>query len=510
VLAVLAAVFAALCVSAARGEGEGPWTYPLSISGSASFTYKYSGSETEQGGWTSTYSTSVSVEVDVTDGVWDRLGDPNLGQPVSYELQSGTLAVSGSSDETATGTPTVGCQTQTTDAFSPRSPAPGENQRFDFTDVAGGGQPNFDVVARDVDASSQVTSAIGNSSCSDAGTTSSTTDSTFEIGTNLSSFTVSNGPRFSATLTQQPTCTASPGSTVTACDLTATYAINGGCSGEGVCGYVALGDSYASGAGDRDYFAGTGKDGDRCERSRNAYPVLLADRLQITSFDGSPGAGNAFAACSGATVQAITSGFGDEPAQIEHLDKGTSLVTISIGASDLGLASVVNYCVTQLYCAGHESPIVRRKLDQLIARIPQLLQDIWSKAPAARIIVVGYPDFLPARGTCALGKGIARLFDLTAVNVAWLNATLNEIDLELSSTIGNVTPGGDVTGQVDFVNPDTAGYAQLWAEHKICGRKSWFNKISAADLVHGRLSSVIGPNDAGQRELEQEIYAELP
>src|SRR5690606_34275109 len=58
--------------------------------------------------------------------------------------------------------------------------------------------------------------------------------------------------------------------------------------------YVALGDSYASGLGTREYI----DDGSGCSRSDHAYPSLLADEI---------GADLTFAACSGATTADLVS-----------------------------------------------------------------------------------------------------------------------------------------------------------------------------------------------------------
>ena len=58
--------------------------------------------------------------------------------------------------------------------------------------------------------------------------------------------------------------------------------------------YVALGDSYSSGTGTRNYLA----DGTSCQRSTRAYPSLVA---------AGGGLDLNFRACSGATTADVTS-----------------------------------------------------------------------------------------------------------------------------------------------------------------------------------------------------------
>src|SRR5919106_6237994 len=56
--------------------------------------------------------------------------------------------------------------------------------------------------------------------------------------------------------------------------------------------YVAMGDSYSSGVGTREYYADSGS----CKRSPHAYPVRVARRLDHTL---------SFVACSGARTQDV-------------------------------------------------------------------------------------------------------------------------------------------------------------------------------------------------------------
>ena len=86
----------------------------------------------------------------------------------------------------------------------------------------------------------------------------------------------------------------------------------------GIGQYVALGDSYAAGQGGSQQYV------NNCLRSPNGYPALLDAENQIHL--------RANAACTGAT----TSDVADE--QLSALKQGTRLVTLTVGAADLGLS----------------------------------------------------------------------------------------------------------------------------------------------------------------------------
>src|SRR5262245_9081112 len=88
--------------------------------------------------------------------------------------------------------------------------------------------------------------------------------------------------------------------------------------------YTALGDSYSSGVGTRNYFADSGT----CYRGPGAYPALVASRL---------GAPLTFVACSGAKVPDVLN-------QLGSLNASTAFVTVSVGGNDAGFASVITRC----------------------------------------------------------------------------------------------------------------------------------------------------------------------
>jgi hypothetical protein len=192
------------------------------VSGSASFDYQESGTESYQSGSsTTTYTFSTSVQVTVRNAMWARIGDPSRSEPISYELQSGALSVSGHSDTTALGVNDPGCEVQTVGTVSPRTPAAGENQRFDYMDVSGGGTAALEIVARVVSTTTQTFS----SACLYDRSYTDTTNGSYDLGVASFPYTIAAGPSFAGTLTRPISCQPPTGFELTGCDITDTYTL---------------------------------------------------------------------------------------------------------------------------------------------------------------------------------------------------------------------------------------------------------------------------------------------
>lgn len=139
--------------------------------------------------------------------------------------------------------------------------------------------------------------------------------------------------------------------------------------------YVALGDSYASGTGTRSYVA----DGTSCQRSTYAYPSLIAAQR---------GWSLNFRACSGARVPDVAA------TQLSALSAATSYVTVSVGGNDAGFADVLTECATPWWAGDCD-----RAIDQAQAYVrgtlPGSLRNLYAqvrtRAPYAKVVVVGYP-----------------------------------------------------------------------------------------------------------------------
>ncbi|KNB52398.1 SGNH/GDSL hydrolase family protein [Streptomyces caatingaensis] len=208
-------------------------------------------------------------------------------------------------------------------------------------------------------------------------------------------------------------------------------------------GYVALGDSYSSGVG-----AGLGsydRASGACKRNAKAYPALWAAAHTPSSF--------ADTACRGATVADVTS------SQLGPLGPGTGLVSITAGANDAGFAEVMGTCAVR----GEEACLAR--IDQartyVTRTLPGTLDALYTairrKAPAARVVVLGYPRFYRLKGSCVLG--------MTERERSAVNDASDVIDAVLARRAHGH----------GFVFADVR---PAFAEHGICSRTPWLHSLT--------------------------------
>jgi lysophospholipase L1-like esterase len=189
--------------------------------------------------------------------------------------------------------------------------------------------------------------------------------------------------------------------------------------------YVALGDSYASAP-----LVPTQVD-TACLRSSRNYPSLVAGARGATLTD---------VTCSGATTAAMTAPQADGvPAQLDALDRGTDLVTVTIGGNDIGFSTVLGTCVQLLGsdpagtpCQTHYTATGADEISDAIARtapkVGQVLRGIHRRAPHARVVVVGYPDLFPEDGVGCTSKSVP----LAAGDFAWLRDKEKELNTMLA------------------------------------------------------------------------------
>jgi lysophospholipase L1-like esterase len=151
--------------------------------------------------------------------------------------------------------------------------------------------------------------------------------------------------------------------------------------------YVALGDSYSSGVGAGSYDSASGN----CKRSTRAFPKLWAGANSPSSF--------AFTACSGARTGDVTA------SQLGPLNSSTDLVSITVGGNDAGFADVMTTCVLQSEstCLNRIAQAKAYVDSTLPGKLDQVYSAISAKAPAARVVVLGYPRFYKLGGSCLAG-----------------------------------------------------------------------------------------------------------
>ncbi|MGW5646990.1 SGNH/GDSL hydrolase family protein [Saccharopolyspora sp. NPDC003752] len=202
--------------------------------------------------------------------------------------------------------------------------------------------------------------------------------------------------------------------------------------------YAALGDSYASGVGTREY---TDDSGD-CLRSPKAYAQLWADSHDVSNF--------AFVACSGAVTDDVNAN------QLDQLSADTTLVTISIGGNDIGFSSVIQDCLLgdDNGCDSAVSKGEERARNELPAKLDTTYANIREAAPNAKVVVLGYPR-LTEQGSCG-------------------------IPFFSEAKRQRINDGADVLAEVISAQADAAGFTfadarDAFAGHGVCSSDEWIN-----------------------------------
>lgn len=214
--------------------------------------------------------------------------------------------------------------------------------------------------------------------------------------------------------------------------------------------YVALGDSYSSGVGTRSYI----NDGTSCQRSDYAFPKLLANQR---------GYALNFKACSGATIPAVTS------SQLSALTSTTRFVTISVGGNDAGFAEVLTECATPFWAGDCNSAINGAQAyitNTLPGKLSTLYSSMRSKAPTAKVVVVGYPRVF-------MGEDCNAATWFSPEEEARLNATADLLNSKLSAAAA--------ARGFTFANPTSR-----FVGHAVCDNPEWLNGLSdpVSDSYH--------------------------
>lgn len=218
--------------------------------------------------------------------------------------------------------------------------------------------------------------------------------------------------------------------------------------------YVALGDSFTAAPG-----VGEPTGPAACFRTDANYPHLLAERLGLDLTDVS---------CAGATSRDLRSPqpLVENGAQLDAVTSGTDLVTLGIGANDDGLfAALATRCVG-LAGFGQEPRSqscvddARFAEDRLAAELAALSREtvrsvraIRKRAPEAEVVVVGYPQLVPSRGTC-------EVLPLAADEVPFVR--------EVNSRVAAAVEEGARTARVAYVDMWTASEG-----HDACAPQPW-------------------------------------
>jgi len=250
--------------------------------------------------------------------------------------------------------------------------------------------------------------------------------------------------------------------------------------------YVALGDSYsaASGVLPPDPEAPL-----LCLRSSLNYPHVLARKLGAKLTDVSCGAAD--------TDDFFGSQYPGIPPQLDAVNAGTDLVTMTIGGNDSNvfIGAILSCGVTGLVSLGQGSPC----RDQFGGSFEETIRDttypslvralgaVREKAPSATVAILGYPWIMPERGGCYPQMPVA------AGDVPYLRSlqrTLNDA----------VRRAAEATGAV-YVNMNSVSNG-----HDACqpADTRWIEPV-----LLGSNPVIVHPNRLGESEMAERAFRVL-
>ncbi|MEU4236778.1 SGNH/GDSL hydrolase family protein [Actinoplanes sp. NPDC026619] len=221
--------------------------------------------------------------------------------------------------------------------------------------------------------------------------------------------------------------------------------------------YVALGDSYSAGVGTPD-------ESGSCGRSPSSYPSLWAVNH--------PAATLHFVACGGATTDTVRA------SQLAELSSATTLVSITVGGNDVGFSPTLSVCTagTDDACRRQVESARAAMAATLPAKLDATYQAIRQKAPAATVVVLGYPRLFDPAVSCPGGG-------LSAVKQNLLNAAADDLNAVVRD---RATAAGAAFADV----------RTLFTGHEICTAVTWINNVSAT-----RPSDSYHPNSGGYAQV---------
>lgn len=242
--------------------------------------------------------------------------------------------------------------------------------------------------------------------------------------------------------------------------------------------YVSMGSSYAAGPGVGTRDAASGE----CGRSLSNYARTVAARHRLQLVD---------VACSGATTANILDhGQHGLPAQVEAVTPDTTLVSILIGGNDVAyvgdLFGFTCRAAGKADCKVTEGAELERRLAALPAALDRVVDAVRSRAPGARIVLVGYLPGLSDDGAAC-----------PALPLAPADARrMRDTERRLAEVF-------ERTAQRNRVALVRA--AALGAGHEICASDNYLTGYRPAKVDSWREPVAYHPNQAGMDRIAREF-----
>ncbi len=239
--------------------------------------------------------------------------------------------------------------------------------------------------------------------------------------------------------------------------------------------YVALGDSYSSLPADST--VGPTEQERACGRSTRNYPKLVAADLGLapdTLRDNTCGGAKTVDAFSRQHAGSAKTGYYDAAPQLDGITPATTLVTVSLGGNDGDLySSILESCAVAprsiaVRCTTDErtrpsrlsDDAVTSRLTQITAANERIVRAVRTRAPRARILLVGYPAVFDGDRTCSA------IAPFRSASIPWMRSILTE---RLNSAVRRAALGAHAE-YVDMEAPSKG--------HELCSARPWINGVN--------------------------------
>lgn len=223
---------------------------------------------------------------------------------------------------------------------------------------------------------------------------------------------------------------------------------------DGVLRYTALGDSFSAGPWIPETVDWN------CQRSDHNWPTLFAGEHEGVELEDRT--------CSGAkTVHVFQPqlAYGQQvDPQLDGVSASTDLVSISLSGNDFDtFGTIMGECTTLALEDPQGSPCTdkyteqgKKVVDTIIGSVVDVVQAVQEKAPDAQVVLVGYPQFIPASGSCP------DKLPLAAGDMAWAR----DVNEAMTQVVQQAAERTEVP------------YLDLWElteGHDICSDDPWIN-----------------------------------
>ncbi|WP_369182938.1 SGNH/GDSL hydrolase family protein [Streptomyces sp. Y1] len=273
--------------------------------------------------------------------------------------------------------------------------------------------------------------------------------------------------------------------------------------------WAALGDSYTAGVIEATGDLTEPRDG--CARTELSYPeVIRRDLGSLADLHD--------VSCGGATTENVyatkqspigrplppdgtdpNAPYPPVPPQIDAVSPDADVITVGVGGNDLGFAQILKDCI-ELGAAGHGqgTPCKDKydaslpdRLQRLGSGYDAMLDSLHAKAPAARVVTVGYPHLIPEDAARCRYGDLQQFATFTTGDLAWARTAILE-------PLNGVIAARTARHRDTFVDlyPGSTG-------HSVCDPDHWLDGILTSYLP--LRYALVHPNATGQAHIAAQV-----